>query len=178
METIYVAQARCGLLKVGRTSNPDKRLQGLRKEFKQKGAELARFAPCEPTTNGYYAERMLIELFSERLPLHSGREWFIGGQFDNAARAAREISDYVRETAREVPSLSREEHAAHKEKWAAYWGPIKAAEKAARIARLSKRLDRERRNAAVRKFRDTVCERMAGVLLHGIAELAEPPQGR
>ena len=65
----------------------------------------------------------------------------------------------------------------HKEKWAAYWGPIKAAEKAARIARLSKRLDRERRNAAVRKFRDTVCERMAGVLLHGIAELAEPPQG-
>lgn len=175
METIYVAQARCGLLKVGRTTNPDKRLLALRKEFRQKGAELARYVPCEPTTNGYLAERMLIDLFAERLPPHSGREWFIGGEFDNAARAAREISDYVRETSKEPPVMSREELAAFKEKWAAYWAPIRAAEKASRIAWLSARREKDSRRAAVRQFRATVCDRMASVLLHGIASLDGRP---
>ena len=176
METIYVAQSRCGLLKVGRTTNPDKRLLGLRKEFKRKGAELARFEPCEPTTNGWSAEKMLIDLFAERLPLHSGREWFIGGQFENAVRAAREISDYVRETAKEVRKMSRQEAAADKAKWDAYWAPIRAKEQASRIARLSAWREKEGRRAAVRQFRATVCERMAITLLHGISDLAEPPR--
>lgn len=164
METIYVAQARCGLLKIGRTKNPVKRLQGLRKEFKRKGAELVRFAPCEPTTNGYAAENMLLTLFGERLPLHSGREWFYGGLFENAARAAQEISEHVRETRPEAVELTREQRAAHKAKWAAHWAQIKAAKAAVRLAHAAVWRAKTEKRREVRLFRATVCARIAQAL--------------
>jgi hypothetical protein len=164
MEVLYVAQGCNGLLKVGRTANTRTRVVGLRKEFKSKGDTLSRFVHCAPTTNGYYAEKLLLKAMHERLPVHSGREWFHGGLFENAERAAKEVSDYVRETEPYVKPKTREEREAHKAKWAAYWAPIKAAEKARKDAYLAAQMERDRMRNAIVHFRATVCARIAATL--------------
>lgn len=96
-EFIYVAEGWRGLMKVGRTKNPDGRRAGLAKEFMRRGEALVRFHACELCGSAYAAEIALIEAVSRRVEKASGREWFRHGNYGHAVTAALEIAEYYSE---------------------------------------------------------------------------------
>lgn len=181
-DVIYVAKGARGLLKVGRTTRPKARRQSLRKEFRERGDELAHFEECGETRMGHRTENTLIDLFASRLPRHSGREWFSGGLLENAVRAAKETTAYMNRTYR--PSdwdlMSKEARA----KWSAEAESRRIARRAAESARRKSFVEAESKRVAfcreVKQFRATVCARMADALLaHGTAAAPTPtPEAR
>lgn len=168
METIYVAQGKNGLLKVGRTLDPKRRLCQLRKEFSKKGDPLARFALCEPTTDGHRAEYLLLLAVRERLARHSGEEWFHGGLFENAERAANEISDYVRETSYERKRKTQAQNARERERYIAAMAQNKAEYKARRAlvlqAEIERREAKQAKKAADERRNMAAFARMVAIL--------------
>lgn len=84
MEHLYVAQGARGLLKVGRTQDPYARRASLLTSFKAKGDQLVHFQLCPPVKDALYAEALLICRTRDRLLSHSGREWFVGGDFNES----------------------------------------------------------------------------------------------
>lgn len=160
-ESIYVAQGLGGLLKAGRTKNASARRVGLRKEFRRKGDVMARFHACAPGPNGCSAENQLLSVLGNHLSRHSGREWFYGGEFVNATRAADEVSQYVLETYR--PPLWKTDPVA--------WEALCAESKAHHLrhkaeVKASRREFNELRAARrqIREFRATVLQRVAQTL--------------
>ena len=97
MESLYVALGVGGVLKVGRSSNPRKRADELRRAFLDKRSALIRFEAFDAISNARAAENLLIRSAASRLEAHSGDEWFYCRDFDNAIRAAREITDFAKE---------------------------------------------------------------------------------
>lgn len=96
-QSLYVAYGTGGLLKVGRSGNPSKRCEELRRMFIGKGSSLVMFESFDAIGNARAAEALLIGSAAGRLSPHSGEEWFYCREFDNAVRAAREITDYAKE---------------------------------------------------------------------------------
>lgn len=80
-EQAYVAIGESGLLKVGRTTKLDKRVQQLKKEFKAKGDRFLHLFACPPLEAGYSVESSLIGKCGELFKQHSGREWFVNGNY-------------------------------------------------------------------------------------------------
>lgn len=160
-ESIYVAQGLGGLLKAGRTKDASARRVGLRKEFRKKGDVLARFHACAPGPNGYVAENHLLSVLESHLSRHSGKEWFYGGEFVNATRAAEEVSKYVLETY--LPPLWRTDPEAWKAQCAEAQARY-AQEKAKRQAEMRERNARIAARRLVREFRATVLHRVAQAL--------------
>ena len=157
MESIYVAQGRGGLLKVGRSTNPTRRLYKLRQEFKERGDELVHFHPCKPTPNPRAAENTMIGLLSGRLQRFGGREWFYGREFVNAKRAADEVSEYVHAHVPPYVPPTDEELAVLRVTF--------AAERAERNKLKYAHRERARIRKRIRDFRATVCARIAEALI-------------
>jgi predicted GIY-YIG superfamily endonuclease len=78
----YVAQGENGLLKVGVTSNFRRRIHTLRKKFAEKGDTLARYHACDRIEMATTVEWRLIHACRVRFVPHSGREWYVAGDFD------------------------------------------------------------------------------------------------
>ena len=92
MEHLYVAQGQGGLLKIGKSANPKLRKYSLAKEFKKRGDKLVRMVPCEAVNSAFGIEWTLQRLTAERHPRQSGREWFVGGDFDIALGVAQALT--------------------------------------------------------------------------------------
>lgn len=86
----YVAEGDGGLLKVGFTKNFARRLHKLRQEFKARGDVLARYHACEFIEAAKTVECVLIATLKKTLDRHSGREWFVRGDFAAAVALANE----------------------------------------------------------------------------------------
>jgi hypothetical protein len=86
----YVAIGEGGLLKVGHSRNAQRRIFKLRGEFKAKGDVLKEMHICKHIE--FYVEYRLIEFCSQTYQRHSGREWFIKGDFQRTAQVADELT--------------------------------------------------------------------------------------
>lgn len=107
------------------TSNASKRLHRLRQEFKAKGDSLVEIHACDHIEAAYSVERSLISFCEQRYELHSGREWFRGGDFAVAVEEAikqtnrwRSHKYPARPTEKELAEL-RQKYAAEKQERAA-----------------------------------------------------------
>lgn len=137
----YVAQGASGLLKVGFTKRPTQRLALLKREFKSKGDELVRFAPCIPTHGAWVVERLLISFCRKHCTKHSGFEWFVNASFDSV-KAFADAESAARIDAKPAPIYTEEDSA----RWRAAAEARRAAHEAERAAHRA-RMERRRHNA-------------------------------
>jgi hypothetical protein len=93
----YVAIGHGGLLKVGRSTQIKRRQFYLRRDFKAKGDELKSVFVCDLIEAAYSVESCLIYFCAARYQQHSGREWFIGGDFDEVVAEAKRSTDKWRD---------------------------------------------------------------------------------
>jgi hypothetical protein len=108
----YVAQGENGLLKVGCTSNFPQRYYQLRAAFRAKGDALVRHHVCDRIEAARSVEMGLISACRKRYAQHSGREWFVDGDFDSIVALAISKTDKWRNHKYPTPPTA-EEYAAY-----------------------------------------------------------------
>jgi hypothetical protein len=91
MEHIYAAYGRGGLTKIGKSKYWERRLPGLRYQFKQRGDELIRFDVFGPVEEAATCEFRLMREMNCEFVRHSGHEWFISDDFNLALAITEEV---------------------------------------------------------------------------------------
>lgn len=125
---IYVVVGSNGLIKVGMSANPSKRIQSLKRDFKLMGNEVIDFYQSEAFGTSWQAERELID-FSKNYPGASvvfGREYFQGIDASVCIEKAKALetlgmeemrrAERRRNEIREADRVAAEKRAATKEK--------------------------------------------------------------
>ena len=92
MEHLYVAQGICGLFKIGRSSDPTSRAKALQKEFVARGDKLEKLIACDAVVSAIGIEYSLQMWVAETQARQSGREWFVGGDFNATLMKAEALT--------------------------------------------------------------------------------------
>ncbi len=109
LHSIYVAVGMNGLLKVGITSNRERRKSAISSFLKKNGDSLDVIEFCDPVLIGGYIESRLISHVQSILPKYSGREWFIdNGRFADIVSVAKALTSERIETEVRNPSFRKE----------------------------------------------------------------------
>ena len=92
MTHLYVAVGERGLVKVGRSRQPQARHKQLKAEFRKRGDSLVRFHPFQCARDVVSAERWIVEELRTREPATCGTEWFRTIGEDEAVGFTRRVS--------------------------------------------------------------------------------------
>ena len=92
MEHLYVAQGIDGLFKIGRSSDPTSRAKALQKEFVARGDKLEKLIACDAVVSAIGVEYSLQMWVAETQARQSGREWFVGGDFNATLMKAEALT--------------------------------------------------------------------------------------
>jgi len=90
---VYVAVAENGIIKIGKTKNKGPRRSSLKKAFCSLGTSLVEIRFFSDVWIHWEVERKLIGKLTETLTVSHGREWFIGGDYENVCRLAEELTN-------------------------------------------------------------------------------------
>lgn len=92
MEHLYVAQGIGGLFKIGRSSDPTSRAKALQKEFAARGDKLDKLITCDAVVSAIGIEYSLQMWVAKTQTRQSGREWFVGGDFEATLAKAEALT--------------------------------------------------------------------------------------
>jgi len=147
MSHIYVAHGAGRIIKIGRSKQVDRRLRGVRKQFKLFGSELIEWRQFEvPEVAAHACEYSGIRAFEVFDP-YFGREWFVG-DFDRAVAIIETVMPasiaIAIEWAKNNPPLTPEQRAARDADRAARAAQQRAAEAERRQKRINGMVERRR----------------------------------
>lgn len=166
MEHLYVAQGIGGLFKIGRSSDPTSRAKALQKEFAARGDKLDKLIACDAVVSATGIEYSLQMWVAKTQTRQSGREWFVGGDFNatlmraEALTAERRKRDEYEDSPRGKAAKRREEARVLElqQQWAA-----------AKVAQLTRRAQYKARTEQRRKAKE---QRVNGAMNAMVAHLS------